>query len=554
MIASPTSWTCRDEVVDREIDAEARDRLELVERAARVTEAAPAHLPDRNAAGRHDRADRDRRLVADAAGRVLVHDLAAERGAEIERPAAADHRVGQRVRLRRRHAAEVDGHAERGQLVVGDLAARVAEDQLRDLLGRELLPVPLPLDQLRGVDHGWRIGVPGIPRPGALPPSQAFTVAPTSPNSPCVHRALRVPSRRIDEQERMLARVIRRRRRRIAAVVGRDDQQVARPQRLEDVLEPAVEVLQAAVEVDRVVAVPPEHVRLDEVREDEAAVDRLQQLDGLVDPVDVRLRRERLVDVAAGVDVADLADGMHLVPGVSDQREVVGPARLEREVVAVRRPLVAAGRAGERPRDHATDRVLAGEDLARDPAPLVELLERDRLLVRRDLEDGVGRRVDDPLARLLMLLAELLDDVGARRRLVPEHAAARLVHERVDHVVREPVRVRRHRGRRDDAHQLPVARRRVLALRPFEQPPGDRRRARLGRAALQLHHVPEAESLERGQVETTDGAGHVAERVRPLIAELGRIWQLSRTDGIEHDYAGPRHLAIVRRVWTLSSA
>ena len=173
-----------DEVVDGEVDAEAGNRLELVERPSRVPEPAPAHLPDRHAAGRHDRADRDRRLVADAAGGVLVHDLPAEGGAEVERAAAADHRVGERVRLGRRHPAEVDGHAERGQLVVRDLAARVAEDQLRDLLGRKLLPVPLPLDQLGRVDHGSRIGVPGIPRPGALPPSHAFTVAPTSPNSP----------------------------------------------------------------------------------------------------------------------------------------------------------------------------------------------------------------------------------------------------------------------------------------------------------------------------------------------------------------------------------
>ena len=36
--------------------------------------------------------------------------------------AAADHRVGERVRLGGRHALEVHGHAERGQLVVGDLA------------------------------------------------------------------------------------------------------------------------------------------------------------------------------------------------------------------------------------------------------------------------------------------------------------------------------------------------------------------------------------------------------------------------------------------------
>ena len=50
-------------------------------------------------------------------------------------------------------------------------------------------------------------------------------------------------------------------------------------QRLEQVGQPAVEVLQAAVEVHGVVAVAPEHVRLDEVHEDEALVDLLQELD-----------------------------------------------------------------------------------------------------------------------------------------------------------------------------------------------------------------------------------------------------------------------------------
>ena len=76
---------------------------------------------------------------------------------------------------------------------------------------------------------------------------------------------------------------------------------------------------------------------------------------------------------------------------------------------------------------------------------VVELLERDRLLVRGDLEDRVGRRVDDPLAGPLVLLAELLDDLRARRGLVAEHAAPGPVHERVDHVVREAVRVGRER-------------------------------------------------------------------------------------------------------------
>src|SRR4029077_13805037 len=62
--------------------------------------------------------------------------------------------------------------------------ARVPEHELGDLLAFQLLPVPLALDQLCGTDHGARIGCPGIPRDGALPFSHAFTVAPTSANSP----------------------------------------------------------------------------------------------------------------------------------------------------------------------------------------------------------------------------------------------------------------------------------------------------------------------------------------------------------------------------------
>ena len=66
------------------------------------------------------------------------------------------------------------------------------------------------------------------------------------------------------------------------------------------------------MEVDRVVPVAPEHVRLDEVREDESLLQVLEQLLGLRDPFDVGLRRIGLVDVLAGEDVADLPDRMDL--------------------------------------------------------------------------------------------------------------------------------------------------------------------------------------------------------------------------------------------------
>ena len=312
-----------------------------------------------------------------------------------------------------------------------------------------------------------------MPRPGGLPPSQALTVAPTSANSPSswIRPAALRPCD-VGEQQRVLARVVGRRRRRVAAVVGGEDQQVAVAQRVEQVGQPAVEVLQAAVEVDRVVAVAPEHVGLDEVHEDQALVELAQQLLGLLDAVDVRLRRVRLVDVAARRRCRRSCRRR----GRSCRRR----GRASGSSAASARARSRGGSASARscPGSPTNGRAITRPTACLPvrisraiAAALVELLERDRLLVRRDLEDRVGRRVDDPLARALVLLAELLDDLRPRGRLVAEHAAAGAVHERVDHVVREARADRSGTAvARDDAHQLPVAGRRVLALRALEQP------------------------------------------------------------------------------------
>src|SRR6476620_5595518 len=118
--------------------------------------------------------------------------------------------------------------------------------------------------------------------------------------------------------------------------------------------------------------------------------------------------------------------------------------------MTVRRALIVPGLAHEGPRDHAADGMLAGENLPRAARGGIELFKWNRLLVGCDLEHRVGGGVNDPLACSLMLLAELLNDLRPRRGLVPDHAAPGLVHEWIDHVVRESVRVRRHRLRRED--------------------------------------------------------------------------------------------------------
>src|SRR5207249_3069622 len=119
-----------------------------------------------------------RRLVADPAGRMLVHDAAEAR--EIEALAGADHRRGQRRRLLCVHAAPDHGHAERGHLVVGNIALRVTLHERVDLVGGELPAVALPLDELDDA-HQMRAITPLITSARRLPARFA-----TSSTASCV--------------------------------------------------------------------------------------------------------------------------------------------------------------------------------------------------------------------------------------------------------------------------------------------------------------------------------------------------------------------------------
>jgi hypothetical protein len=124
------------ELVGGQLDTKAGDGFQLVERAAGVTQTTAAHLPERHAAGCDDRPDGERRLVAHPAGRMLVDHLAAERRPELDRLAAADHRVRQSEGLLPVQTAEVHGHAEGSHLIVRNLAARIREHELRQLVAR----------------------------------------------------------------------------------------------------------------------------------------------------------------------------------------------------------------------------------------------------------------------------------------------------------------------------------------------------------------------------------------------------------------------------------
>src|SRR5690606_9235703 len=136
--------------------APARDRLELVERAARVAEAAPGELGHRDTEHRDERRERERDLVADSPGRVLVRRRAGERG-EVHAFAARDHRGGPARDLGAVHAVEQDRHIEGAHLLLGHDAARVRVDDPVDLGVAQAEPVALgddDVDRVEGLGHG----------------------------------------------------------------------------------------------------------------------------------------------------------------------------------------------------------------------------------------------------------------------------------------------------------------------------------------------------------------------------------------------------------------
>ena len=203
---------------------------------------------------------------------------------------------------------------------------------------------------------------------------------------------------------------------RVVAVIGGDEAIVRRTHRRLDLDEPPVERLEAGGEAGDVAAMAVFGVEIDQVDEDEPAVRRgLQRLDQQIDVAVVALALALLSGVAVGENVADLADRDDRAARPSRPLQKIAVGRRHGEILAIGRADEIFRRfADEWARDHPPDLQRIAETPP-DAAELVEPLEPKSLFVRGDLKDRVGRGVADRLPRPYMLLAELLDDGGARK-------------------------------------------------------------------------------------------------------------------------------------------
>ncbi len=116
----------------RQVDAKTGDRLEFVDGAAGVSQAATRHLREGETGRRQQRHQHDGGLIPYAAGAVLVDHRSIHAG-PIERLAGADHLLGEGERLPFIQTIEPGRHEPGSDLIVGEAPLRHAAAEVPQL-------------------------------------------------------------------------------------------------------------------------------------------------------------------------------------------------------------------------------------------------------------------------------------------------------------------------------------------------------------------------------------------------------------------------------------
>ena len=131
-----------------------------------------------------------------------------------------------------------------------------------------------------------------------------------------------------------------------------------------------------------------------QVREDEAAVYALHQIERLFHRIIVIGHAYRRSDSVPAIDVANFSHGMHPDPGSSEPVEHA-LRRLDRIIASIRRSHEGPRLADKRPRDHAVHVVRLDQHRPRSLAPIIQDGQRNDLFVGGDLKDRIGRGVEN---------------------------------------------------------------------------------------------------------------------------------------------------------------
>ena len=186
----------------------------------------------------------------------------------------------------------------------------------------------------------------------------------------------------------------------------------------------------------------------------------------------------------------------------------------------------------ERAGNHAPDAQITREHLAGNAAHLVQLLAGENRLVAGNLEHAVGGRVDNRRALRQMLLAQFVQNRRAGRGFVADNLMPDALLKRGDKVRREAVGEGRKRLGERHARNLPVARRRILALAGFAAH-AERTDGVFIRRIMRAGNLPQPH-MRHVRQRRMAGIHRVTNRAGAHIAIIRRVRQFTDTAGIQY--------------------
>ena len=239
--------------------------------------------------------------------------------------------------------------------------------------------------------------------------------------------------------------MVRSRESRVTPVIRCDHEHIVLTHLRKELIQPPVKRVQCIRITLYIIPVAVQHVKIHQVHKTQSVKILLQKRERHIHVLLIPLigkcpcqspSRKNFVDLSHSDDV--FSRRLHHV------KDRV-PGRFQGEVMAVHGPGKIRSFPDIGPRDHTPHCVVPGEHRSGSAAALIQFLERDHLLMRRDLEHTVRRSVDDPLSGPHLLLSVFSDHLCSGAHFIADHAAPRLLRELIEQLLRKSLRISGHR-------------------------------------------------------------------------------------------------------------
>src|SRR2546423_2971983 len=176
------------------------------------------------------------------------------------------------------------------------------------------------------------------------------------------------------------------------------------------------------------------------------------------------------------------------------------------------------------------------QHLTRQLARAIQLGEWNRFFICRNLENRIGRGVNDPAACATLFFGKPIDYIGPAANHVTDDGSSGRSRESVEQITGKSVWVRRERLRQMHPSYLPVTGGAVFSRRRRTHAS-----PRAGGVTTRLHpfkrlDLAETKSLQSRQLEPAARPREVAQRIAAGVAVRGRIRSLADTYAVEDDY------------------